>query len=101
MSQITRSEIQFEEFLSTNGVPFQRVQVADSPRPDYAVGDGTSWGPILFEVKELTEDDDFGQGQSSSRTVGTHIRSKISKSRRQVQFGATRDIPSILLIYNA
>jgi hypothetical protein len=99
----TTSETLLEQFLTDHLLPFERIPVADSPRPDYAVGDGTPWGPIIFEVKELTEDDNFGQGDCklSSRTVGDHIRSKINESRRQIQFGAEQGIPSVLLIYNA
>jgi hypothetical protein len=99
----TLSETFFEQFLSNNGIPFEPVPVADSPRPDYTVGGGTSWGPVVFEVKELAEDDDFGQGplRVGTRKVGDHIRAKIRESRRQIQFGAKQDIPSILLIYNA
>src|SRR5208282_5947969 len=96
----TPSEVLFEQFLSDRGLPFERVPVADSPRPDYAVGDGTTWGPLMFEIKELREDDDFrGQFGVSSRKVGAHIRSKISESKRQVQYGAKQGLPSILLIY--
>ena len=56
----------------------------------------------MFEVKELREDDDFSREHFgvSSRKVGAHIRSKISESKRQVQYGAKQGVPSILLIYN-
>lgn len=46
----TLSETRFEQSLSDNGLTFEAVSVADSPRPDYADGDGTSWRPLLFEV---------------------------------------------------
>jgi hypothetical protein len=99
----TPSEFLFERFLAHHQLPFEPVPETDSPRPDYAVGGGTPWGPILFEVNELTQDDNFKQDQfaGSSRTVGDHIRRKISKSRKQIQFGALLGVPSVLLIYNA
>ena len=101
--QKTESEALFEQFLFDHKLPFERVPVAATSRPDYVVGNGTGWGPILVEVKELLKDDDFKSGQFavSRRKVGDHIRSKINESRKQVQYGAKQGIPSILLIYNA
>jgi hypothetical protein len=101
--QKTISESLFEEFLSAHSLPFAPVPVANTPRPDYAVGDGTPWGPLLFEIKELSEDDDFRRTplNVSKRKVGEHIRSKIAGSKKQIQYGANQGIPSILLIYNA
>ena len=77
-----------------------------TPRPDYRVSVGG--GEIIFELKELVEDENFGvikdpkfpHIESSSRTVGDHIRRRIESSKKQIQFGARRGIPSILLIYN-
>lgn len=98
----TISETLFEQFLHDHGVPFRRIAVADTARPDYSVGEMTDWGPVYFEVKELSTDEDFGHGQfaSNGRTVGDHIRSKITKSKKQLQYGAKQGILSILLIYN-
>lgn len=98
---LTVSESHFEEFLRAHGLPFERVAETETPRPDYLVTAGDV--RLMFEVKELTKDDNFRCGESaiSSRTVGDHIRSKIGQARRQVKFGANSGIPSILLIYNA
>ena len=92
MDPKTSSETLFEQFLTDHELPFETVPVAVLPRPDYTVGGGTPWGPILFEVKELTEDEDFGRGQFSvsKRKVGEHIRRKISESKKQIQYGASR-----------
>src|SRR5206468_2359430 len=59
--------------------------------------------PLMFEVKELTEDENFGQGlhHLSTRQTGAHVRSKISESKKQIQIGAKHGISSVLLIYNA
>ena len=99
----TKSEALFEQFLSDHRLQFVSIPEAESPRPDYAIGGGTSWGPIFFEVKELKEDADYKQDPLglSKRKPGEHIRRKISESRKQIQYGAMQGIPSVLLIYNA
>ncbi len=96
----TTSEIAFEQFLAENGLPFQRLEEQESPRPDYSVSIGDH--QIFFEVKELAEDENFKTVplQVSHRIIGDHIRAKISGARRQVQFGSRQGIPSVLLVYN-
>jgi hypothetical protein len=103
----TKSESLFEEFLATNNLPFEKIEEDTTSRPDYRVSIGGS--DIIFEIKELTEDENFGvvkdpaypHIKSSSRTTGDHIRRKIESSKKQLQFGAKQGIPSIhFLIYN-
>ena len=102
----TKSEGLFEGFLATNNLPFEKIEVDTTPRPDYRVS--VSGGEIIFELKELVEDENFGvikdpkfpHIKSSSRTVGDHIRRRIESSKKQIQFGARQGIPSILLVYN-
>ncbi len=102
----TKSEILFEEFLATHNLSFEKIDVDATPRPDYRVTVG--YGEIIFELKELAEDGNFGvikdpnfpHVKSSSRTVGDHIRRRIESSKKQIQFGAKQGIPSILPIYN-
>lgn len=97
----TLSESLFEQFLTDHALPFEPVPVVENERrPDYLV---RMPAPVLFEVKELTEDDQFAQGpyKVSHRTVGDHIRRKIEDSRGQIQYGKARGIASVLLIYNA
>lgn len=102
----TKSEGLFEEFLTTNKLLFEKIKEDTSRRPDYRVF--VSGCKIIFEIKELTEDKNFGvvrdpdrpDIKSSSRTMGDHIRRRIESSKKQIQFGAAQDIPSILLIYN-
>jgi hypothetical protein len=64
---------------------------------------------LVFELKELTEDGNFGVGADpahphikghSRRTVGDHVRRRIEGSKKQIQYGAKQGIPSVLLIYN-
>ncbi len=96
----TASEFAFEKFLAENDLQFQRVEEQDSPRPDYLVQ--VDDRKMVFEVKELAEDENFKTGllEVSHRIMGSHIRAKISEARRQVQFGARQGIPSVLVVYN-
>ena len=102
----TKSESLFEEFLTVNNLPFEKIKEDTTPRPDYRVSVGGS--EIIFELKELAENGNFGvvkyptypHIKSSSRTVGDHIRHRIESSKKQIQFGTKQGVPSILLIYN-
>lgn len=96
----TVSETAFEQFLSDNDLTFERVMEAESPRPDYLVD--INGVRLLFEVKELGEDENFSlvPGVVFRRTLCDHIRRKIADARKQVQFGARQGLPSILLVYN-
>jgi hypothetical protein len=102
----TKSESLFEEFLTINNPAFGKIEEDTSPRPDYLVSVGGI--EIIFEVKELAEDENFGvvkdpaypHIKSASRTLGDHIRRRIESSKKQIQFGARQGIPSVLLIYN-
>ena len=90
----TKSEGLFEGFLATNNLPFEKIEEDTTPRPDYRVSVGGS--EIIFELKELAEDENFGvvkdpaypHIKSSSRTMGDHIRRRIESSKKQIQFGA-------------
>ena len=102
----TKSETLFESFLAANNLPFEKIEETTTPRPDYLVSIGS--GQIIFELKELTEDENFGVVEdpkyphikSHSRTIGDHVRRRIEASKKQIQYGAKQGIPSVLLIYN-
>jgi hypothetical protein len=102
----TKSESLFEEFLALNNLLFEKIKEAATPRPDYRVSVGSV--EIVFELKELAEDVNFGvvkdptypHIKSSSRTLGDHVRRRIEHSKKQIQFGTRQGIPSVLLIYN-
>ncbi|HEY1384419.1 MAG TPA: hypothetical protein VGF43_12430 [Dongiaceae bacterium] len=96
----TKSESVFESFLSLNQIPFEPIPTSGSRAPDYLVTCGVA--KIVFEVKELFEDENFSTKPltTSSRIVGDHIRSKISQAKRQVQWGAQQGFASVLLVYN-
>lgn len=102
----TKSETLFENFLAANNVRFEKIKEDTTPRPDYLVLVGST--QLIFEVKELAEDDYFGtikdpaypHIKSHSRTVGDHVRDRIERSKKQIQYGAKEGIPPVLLIYN-
>jgi hypothetical protein len=102
----TKSEESFESFLSANALFFEKIKEDTTPRPDYLVSVGDT--KIIFELKELAEDEHFGVVKdpaypyikSHSRTLGDHVRSRIESSRKQIQYGAKQGIPSVLLVYN-
>lgn len=97
----TLSEHIFEQFLTDNGIRFERIPEGAEKRPDYSISLSDD-SRILFEVKELRQDDEFSTEpfEVSTRTPGEHIRKKIADARGQVKFGAKQGIPSVLLIYN-
>jgi hypothetical protein len=96
----TKSEKLFEAFLIRNQIPFERIAKSETRTPDYLVTCADT--KTVFEVKELSKDDKFSTAPLavSSRTVGEHIRSKITQARKQIQWGSARGYLSILLIYN-
>ena len=102
----TKSENLFEVFLTAHNLSFERIREDSTPRPDYRVLIADS--QIIFELKELSEDENFGvvkdpafpHIKSSSRTMGEHVRRRIESSKKQIQYGAKQGIPSVLLIYN-
>ena len=92
-----QSEQAFEAFLENLGISFNRVGTAAERRPDYEVTfAGTK---VLFEVKQIESDIRFGK-ILKSRTVGDHVRSKISEAKKQLQWAASKGKPAILVIYN-
>ncbi len=98
---LTVSEHLFEDFLRLHALPFERIPEAEEHRPDYLVS--VDKLRLVFEVKEISTDANFGRGELavSSRTVGEHVRPKIQQARKQVRYGASLGLPTVLLIYNA
>src|SRR5437016_4249373 len=100
----TKSEELFEEFLTLNAVTFSRIEEVKetgAKRPDYLVEFGDL--KIMFEVKQLGDDADDKDAQLTgewSSTPGAQVRQRISRSKKQIQFGGSQGIPSVLLIYN-
>ena len=100
------SEQILERFFTQNNLVFEKIEEDTSSRPDYLVHVGNS--ELIFEVKELAEDKKFGVVKNPSRPhitsnvriLGDHVRKMIRSSKKQIQYGAKKGIPSILLIYN-
>jgi hypothetical protein len=110
MSQKSKSEEVLESFLTLNNILFGKIEETvnekGTRRPDYLTQIGEL--KVVFEVKELVKDENFGvAGDSSSqgimlnsRVPGAHVRKLIHGSKGQIQWGANQGLPSILLVYN-
>lgn len=99
MSSMTVAETIFELFCKNHSLSWERVPVKETPTPDYVVLSNGQY--IYFEIKQIDKDDSFNRpGSISSRTVGAHIRQRITSSKKQIQVGAALGSPSILLVYN-
>ncbi len=97
MSKKTTSEMLFEQFCESNSLLYERVPEGNDPSPDYCVK--LEAGHVYFEVKEIERDDAF-LSESSTRTVGDHIRAKINEARNQVRAASAAGSPTVLLVYN-
>ena len=96
----TKSEVIFESFCKRHGLVWEKIPEEIFPTPDYVIYLDSQ--TIYFELKQIDNDKNFdksGKGASSS-IVGSHIRKKISDSKKQVQTGAKKDASSVLLVYN-
>lgn len=95
----TESEILFEQFCSLNKLPAQSIPTGAQKTPDYLLTLGTA--KVYVEVKQIDKDENFrGVGGVSTRTVGEHVRQKITESKKQLQPKARNGEPCLLLIYN-
>jgi hypothetical protein len=93
----TISETIFEEFCSSNNLPWEKITECDQPTPDYKVALNAE--DVIVEVKQIDKDKEFTKA-NSSRIVGDHIRAKIKEARKQVKVASNECLPAILLIYN-
>lgn len=96
----TYSEALFERWLDDNGLPWRPIAIAAGRTPDYRVTVAPG-SDVIFEVKEITGKWDGSPGAVHSRIVGKHVRSKIAKSRGQLQDSSAQELPTVTLIYNA
>lgn len=105
---MTKSEKLFEVFLEKNNIFFEKISVTKRPTPDYLLNFNDY--RIIVEIKEIREDENFKTDpfsvssgtviSSSSRTVGDHVRAKISEAKKQIQQANKANLPAVLLIYN-
>ncbi len=97
MTVKTKAESVLEEFWVLNHISWEKIPEGEQPTPDYKIiFDGQV---VLVEVKQIDQDDNFGY-QSSSRTVGSHIRKKIDEAREQARTASNKCTPFMLLVYN-
>jgi hypothetical protein len=98
----TVSEDLFEAFLTSNSLAFSRIEETQNQkgarRPDYRVI--LSSGQLIFELKQLSDDDVPPSLLDNTITIGEALRQRISSSKKQIQFGVAQGIPSILIVYN-
>lgn len=99
MTKQTKSEALFESFCSSNSLDWTRIPAGVSKAPDYRLRFGET--TVAFETKQFDGPGGFNPGGVSSRTVGYHVRQKITEARKQLQAAAASREPAVLLIYNA
>jgi hypothetical protein len=94
----TESELLFETFCAQHALEVLRIPEGSTKTPDYhlKLGEAT----VAVEIEQIESTRGFNPGGVSSRTVGWHVRHKISEARAQVQTVARSGIPVILLIHN-
>lgn len=97
MTKKTKAESVFEEFCSRNGISWEKIPEGEQPSPDYRVV--LNGQAVLVEIKQIDEDTDFGN-DTSTRTVGSHIREKVKQSRKQAKVALASGMPFILLVCN-
>lgn len=94
-----KAEALFESFCDGHELLWEKITPGENRRPDYLLSmNGQS---VYCEIKQIDKDSNFQKNDGvSSRTVGSHIRQKISDAKKQIQLGAKIGAPSILLVYN-
>ena len=54
----------------------------------------------MVEIEQIESQGGLNPGGVSSRTVGSHVRHKISEARKQLKTASETGLPAILLIHN-
>lgn len=91
------SELLFERFCATNGIPFTDIPECTERSVDYEITIRGS--PIAVEIETLAKMAGWNPGSVHSRTPGQHVRKKIEDARKQIQRAAEK-MPAVLLIHN-
>lgn len=94
----TESEALFEAFCTQRHLDWQPIPAGPGKTPDYRLRFGAA--TVQVEIKQIESQRGFNPDEVSSRTVGSHVRHKISEARRQVRTAAQAGVPAILLIHN-
>ncbi len=95
----TESERLFDEFCRHNKLAVDRVPTVAGKSHDFNLR--LVDHSIAVEIEQIESLRGLSQSGVSSRTVGSHVRQKISEARKQMQVASRAGLPTILLIYNA
>ena len=98
MTQKTESELLFEGFCAQHHLDWQPISTGRGKTPDYELrfSDAT----VHIEIEQIESQRGFNSKGAHTRTVGLHVRHKISEARKQLQTAARIGVPTILLIHN-
>ena len=98
MTRRTKSEELFETFCASHRLDWAPHGTSDTPTPDYRLNfAGTT---VCVEIKQIESEAGFVAGGRQTRTVGEHVRRKITDAKDQLQAASHAGFPTILLIYN-
>jgi len=104
MSELTTSEILFEQFCEENSVPYSRIGQEQDRTPDYDVYFGEHH--IIAEVKQTDQNEKDAELRNQLRSHGTasgseesgrRVRIKIDSAKKQLKF---KQCPAILVLYD-
>ena len=98
MTRKTESEAMFEAFCTEHHLDWQPIPTGPDKTTDYRLRFGAV--TVQVEIEQIESQRGFNPDGVSSRTVGSHVRQKISEARRQMQMAAQAGVPAILLIHN-
>lgn len=98
MSRKTESEALFERFCGQHRLDWTPIPAGSGKTPDYRLQfQGCT---VLVEIEQIESRTGFHSSGASSRTVGSHVRHKISEARKQLKTASEAGLPAILLIHN-
>ncbi len=95
MTRKTESEVLFETFCSANGLAWEPISPGPTKTADYRLRFGNA--EVVFEIEQIESKKGFEPSGVSSRTIGAHVRHKISEARPQLR---AAQLPAVLLIHN-
>ncbi len=98
MTQQTESEALFEDFCAQHHLDWKPIPRGSGKTPDYELRFVNE--VVHVEIEQIESQRGFNPGGVHTRTVGSHVRHKISEARGQLQAAAKVGLPAILLIHN-
>lgn len=98
MTKKTDSEALFEGFCTQHCIDWRPIPTGPGKTPDYELRFGDA--AVHVEIEQIESQRGFNPGGVHTRTVGFHVRHKISEARGQVRAAAKVGVPAILLVHN-